>query len=183
MSEPPDRSHPTRVARDAATLAVAARLLVDFNREYDEPAPTVDWLTARLERLVADGGTSVLLAGDPAVGVAVLRFRPGLWDDGLEAYLAELYVRPDRRGRGIGGAFLDDVIAHARARGATYMDLTTTTADAAARRVYASRGFDWHEGRGDGPESLYYELDLDGGAEPTRATAEPGSDQPPHRAP
>ncbi len=156
-----DRVHPTRTVDDGPGLAAAARLLVDFNREYDEPAPTAAWLADRLARLVADGGTSVLLAGDPAVGVAVVRFRPGLWDDGLEAYLAELYVQPARRGQGIGRGFLDDVIAHARGRGATYMDLTTTTADEGARRLYERRGFDCHEGRGAGPTSLYYELNLD----------------------
>jgi len=155
-----DHAHPTRVARDASSLAVAAGLLVDFNREYDEPTPSAAWLTARLTRLTSAGDTDVLLAGDPAVGLAVLRFRPGLWDDGLEAYLAELYVRPARRGRGIGTAFLDGVIEHARSCGATYIDLTTTTADVAARRVYEKRGFDCHEGRGEGPQSLYYELDL-----------------------
>jgi GNAT superfamily N-acetyltransferase len=162
MSDSPEpRTHPTRVADDPAALGEAAQLLVDFNHEYDEPAPAVEWLAARLERLVADGGTGVLLAGDPAIGVAVLRFRPGLWDDGIEAYLAELYVRPERRGRGIGGPFLDDVIAHARERGATYMDLTTTDEDVTARHVYESRGFDCHEGREDGATSFYYELDLD----------------------
>lgn len=162
MTRPPaDRPHPTRVAVDAPALAVAARLLVDFNREYDEPAPDPEWLARRLRQLVDDGTTAVLLAGDPAVGVAVLRFRPGLWDDGVEAYLAELYVRPDLRGQGIGGPFLDDVIAHARRSGVTYMDLTTTDEDVAARHLYEARGFDCHEGRGDGATSFYYELDLD----------------------
>lgn len=162
MSRAPEDPTPvTRVVDDAPGLAAAARLLVDFNREYDEPAPTPAWLAARLARLVGDGTAAVLLAGDPPVGVAVVRFRPGLWDDGLEAYLAELYVQPHRRGRGVGRRFLEDVIAHARERGATYMDLTTTTADEAARRLYERRGFDCHEGRGEGPTSLYYELDLD----------------------
>ncbi len=161
MSDVPEhRPHATRVADDPDGFVAAAELLVAFNREYDDPAPDPAWLATRLERLIADGGTSVLLAGDPAVGVAVVRLRPGLWDDGLEAYLAEFYVVPALRGRGIGGGFLDDVIAHARRRGATYIYLTTTTADEAARRVYERRGFDCHEGRGEGPTSLYYELDL-----------------------
>lgn len=151
---------PTRVADDPKALAQAARLLVAFNREYDEPAPSPEWLAERLEQLVAAGDTSVLVAGDPAVGVAVLRFRPELWNDRLEAYLAELYVVPERRGQGIGTRFLDDLIAHARGRGAGYVDLTTTTDDAGARRLYERRGFDCHEGRGTGPTSLYYELDL-----------------------
>lgn len=158
-----DREHPTRELRDPADLAYAARMLVDFNREFDVPAPTPEWLATRLAELVADGRTSVLVAGDPPVGVAVVRFRPGLWDVGQEAYLAELYVRPEMRRQGIGRRFLDDLIDHARGRGATYMDVTTTTADedAGARTVYERRGFDCHEGRGDGPTSLYYELDLD----------------------
>lgn len=158
---PDDRILVTRVVEDAPGLTAAAQLLVDFNREYDEPAPAPGWLAARLTLLVADGTAAVRVAGDPPVGVVVVRFRPGLWDDGLEAYLAELYVQPGQRGRGVGRRLLDDVITHARERGATYMDLTTTTADEAARRLYERRGFDCHEGRREGPTSLYYELDLD----------------------
>ena len=44
----------------------------------------------------------VLLTGDGPDGLAVLRFRPSLWSEGLECYLAELYVVPRLRGRGWG---------------------------------------------------------------------------------
>ena len=37
-------------------------------------------------------------------GIAVLRFRPALWSFALECYLAELYVAPASRGRGLGRA-------------------------------------------------------------------------------
>ncbi len=147
-------------------LAAAARLLVAFNLEYDDPAPDAEWLAGHLAFLVAGGDTSVLLAADPisdapeAVGVAVLRFRVGTWTADLEAYLAELYVRPASRGRGIGTAFLDEIIDHARARGATLLDLNTSEDDEAARHVYEKRGFDCHEGEGSGPLAIYYELDL-----------------------
>lgn len=141
-------------------MPVAARLLVDFNHEYDDPAPEPAWLTAHLSALVAGGDTSVLLVGEPAIGVAVLRFRMSTWSANAEAYLAEFYVVPTLRGRGIGSAFLRAVLDHARERGATYIDLTTTEDDRAARRVYEKHGFDCHEGRGHGALSLYYELDL-----------------------
>ncbi|WP_181720052.1 GNAT family N-acetyltransferase [Nocardia gipuzkoensis] len=146
-------------AKDLA--AAAAQLLVDFNREYNDPAPDPAWLADHLSTLIAGGDTSVLLVGDPAVAVAVLRFRTSTWSANSEAYLAEFYVIPPLRGRGIGSEFLMAILDHARERGATYMDLTTTEEDRAARRVYEKHGFDCHEGKGQGPVSLYYELDLD----------------------
>jgi len=148
------------VAATSEEFAAAARLLVDFNTEYDDPAPDAAWLARHLADLAAGGDTSLLLTGRPAVGVAVLRFRTSTWGAETEAYLAEFYVQPAQRGRGIGTAFLDDVIEHARARGATYLDLNTSESDEAARHVYEKRGFDCHEGRGSGPLALYYELDL-----------------------
>ena len=91
---------------DGDSLAAAARLLHDFNVEYDEPSPPPDELAARLSELVAGDHVTVLLArtrdrGEP-VGVAVLRVQPSLWSRAQEAYLAELYVVPERRGQGYG---------------------------------------------------------------------------------
>ncbi|WP_406269274.1 GNAT family N-acetyltransferase [Nocardia sp. NBC_00881] len=159
-TDPSDTTPPVKLA-EAGDLVAAAQLLVDFNREYDDPAPEPTWLAGHLSALIAGGDTSVLLVGEPAVGVAVLRFRTSTWSTAAEAYLAEFYVVPQLRGRGIGSAFLSVILDHARQRGATYIDLTTTDADHAARRVYEKHGFDCHEGRGQGPLSLYYELDLD----------------------
>ena len=141
-------------------LADAAQLLVDFNREYDEPAPEPDWLAAHLAKLIHAGDTSVLTFGTPGIGVAVLRFRTGTWTEAQEAYLAEFYIQPAHRGKGHGTAFLDGVIAHAKERGATQIDLATSADDEAARHVYEKRGFDCHEGGPGGPTSFYYELEI-----------------------
>jgi GNAT superfamily N-acetyltransferase len=113
----------------AATGADAAnigRLLHDFNSEYGDPTPGPDKLAERIERLLAGGDTAVLLADSgPARphGLAVLRFRPALWSEALECYLAELYVVPAMRGRGLGRALMNAELDFARARGADYMDL------------------------------------------------------------
>lgn len=152
-----------REVEDSDGFVEAAHMLVDFNREYDDPAPEPNWLAAHLHTLVQSGDTSVLTFGTPAIGVAVLRFRIQTWSADVEAYLAEFYIQPNHRGKGYGTNFLDSVIEHARDRGATYMDLNTSEDDDAARHVYEKRGFDCHEGCGVGPNALYYELELDPG--------------------
>ena len=147
-------------ARTSDEFRCAADLLVDFNNEYDDPSPEPAWLAGHLADLVRNGDTSVLLTGAPPIGLAILRFRTATWAAGKEAYLAELYVAPAHRGLGIGRQFLTEVLDHARARGAIYVDLNTSEDDEAARHLYESLGFDCHEGRGEGPLAIYYERDL-----------------------
>jgi len=149
---------PVTLAVGAEALAVAGRLLHDFNTEYDEPTPGAEALAARLEQVVADGGTEVLLAG-PAEGLAVLRFRPSLWSSADECYLAELYVVPGRRGDGLGRALLQACVDRARERGCDLVDLSTSEDDVAARHLYESEGFHRTEGEG-GPLAFHYEREL-----------------------
>ncbi|MFW6773112.1 GNAT family N-acetyltransferase [Nocardioides sp. CPCC 205120] len=142
-----------------------ARLLRAFNAEYDEPAPAQAWLADRVRALLGADTAVVLLEVDAATrpgphGLALLRLRRSLWEDADEAYLAELYVAPALRGRGHGRVLLRAAMAHAHERGATYLDLTTTSADEAAVALYESVGFDRHERRGPDVTSYYYEIDL-----------------------
>ncbi|HEX5984131.1 MAG TPA: GNAT family N-acetyltransferase [Solirubrobacterales bacterium] len=144
-------------AEDAPQIA---RLLVDFNREYDEPTPSVEVLTATCRRLLEAGEITVLLSGDGPDGLALLRFRPALWSAGLEAYLQELYVVPALRGRGIGRALLEEAIEVSREKGADGIDLNTGETDTAARGLYESMGFTNREGSPDGPSMLFYEREI-----------------------
>jgi ribosomal protein S18 acetylase RimI-like enzyme len=144
----------------AADARVIGRLLHDFNTEYDEPTPGPDALAERIALLLAEGQTTVLLGGAGPDGLAVLRFRRSIWTPGLECYLAELYVVPDRRGQGLGRALMEAAMAQARRQGADYMDLGTSEDDVAARALYESLGFSNREGRPDGPVNYYYEREL-----------------------
>ena len=137
-----------------------ARLLHDFNTEFSEPSPGVEVLTDRARRLLADGEITVLLGGEGPDGIAMLRFRPSIWTGALDAYLEELYVAPEQRGRGIGRALLETAMDAARDAGARHMDLGTSESDTAARSLYESCGFSNHEGRAAGPRALFYERDL-----------------------
>src|SRR3954451_21447234 len=89
-------------AATADDAPVAARMLHDFNAEYEDVTPPPETIARRLIRLLEDGDTILLLGGDGPDGLALLRFRTSLWTDGLECYLAELYVVPHLRGRGLG---------------------------------------------------------------------------------
>jgi ribosomal protein S18 acetylase RimI-like enzyme len=137
-----------------------ARHLRDFNLEFEEPTPGVEELTENVARLLGSSEITVLLAGDGPDGLSLFRLRPALWSQGLEAYLQELYVVPNRRGQGIGRALLQRTIELARERGADGIDLNTGETDAAARGLYESMGFTNREGGADGPSMLFYEREI-----------------------
>jgi ribosomal protein S18 acetylase RimI-like enzyme len=128
--------------------------------EFDEPTPDADVIAGWAAPLLESGEVTVLLAGDGPDGFAQLRFRPSLYTGALDAHLEELYVVPERRGRGLGRALLEAAMDHARERGAARIDLGTSENDVAARALYESAGFTNHEGGSDGPRMLYYERGL-----------------------
>ena len=154
--------HRVRLA-DRGDAAVIGQLLYDFNREFDEPTPAPSALADRLRQLIEVGDTTVLLGGDGPDGLAVLRFRAAIWSDGLECYLAELYVTPAARGRGLGRALMEAALSEARARGADTMDIGVDEPDLVARRLYESLGFTNRVGGAGGPVMYVYERELDTG--------------------
>lgn len=145
---------------DAADAEAVGQLLHDFNTEFDDHTPGPTALARRVRQLLASGDTKVLLPVSGPDGLAVLRFRPAIFTEALECYLAELYVAPDRRGRGLGRALMEAAIEVAREEGATHMDLGTADDDVAARALYESLGFSNREGRRDGPLNYFYERGL-----------------------
>src|SRR5262245_30313872 len=136
------------------------RMLHAFNEEYEDVTPDPAVIAQRLRPLMESGDTAVLLVGDGPDGLALLRFCPSLWIEGLECYLAELYVRPPLRGQGRGRALMDAVLDFARERGAGYIELNTGEDDTAARALYERLGFSNREGKPDGARQLYYEREL-----------------------
>jgi ribosomal protein S18 acetylase RimI-like enzyme len=144
----------------AADAPAAGRLLHDFNSEFGDPTPGAAALAMRIGALMRTEETVVLVAGPGPDGLAVLRFRPAIFSEALECYLAELYVVPRMRGNGLGRALLESAIELARERGADHIDLGTGEQDRAARALYESLGFSNREGRPDGPLNYFYEREL-----------------------
>lgn len=77
----------------------------------------------------------VALAAGEVAGYSVA------WVVADEAELANLAVVPARRGEGIGGRLLDDLLAELAARGGATVYLEVRASNAAAQALYRSRGF------------------------------------------
>ena len=147
-----------RVAAAAQADTVAV-LLDAFNQEYDTPTPGTVVLATRLRRLLANGDVIALLAGDPAVAVALLTLRPNVWYDGPVALLDELYVAPGRRGQGLGSALLAAAEEMTRQRGGQLLEINIDGDDTDARRFYEQHGYANSE-LGENSPLLYYFREL-----------------------
>lgn len=97
-----------------------------------------------------------LLAGDPAVAVALLTLRPNVWYEGPVALLDELYVAPELRGRGVGSALLMAAEATIRERGGELLEINVDGDDVDARRFYERHGYINTEPGQDQPLLYYY---------------------------
>ena len=121
----------------ASDAAAVAGLLDRFNLEFETPTPGPAVLAGRVEQMLPGEGLFALLAGEPAVGIAIVSLRRNVWFDGPVALLDELYVIPDQRNRGIGTALLRAVEDESRARGACW-SRSTSTARTPTRAVSTS---------------------------------------------
>ena len=149
----------TRLATpdDAETVA---QMLHDFNVEFDTPTPGTEFLVSRCRELIDAEETTIVLGGDPPLGLGVLFFRPSLWSQGFEVYLAELYVAPDHRDEGIGGAIMATAMELSRKRGATDMQIGVDEGDVDTRRFYERLGFRHHDPDDPSARMFFYEREL-----------------------
>jgi GNAT superfamily N-acetyltransferase len=128
-----------------------AELLLDFIREYyafDGHGYDRAKARAALIALVQNpsfGRVWLILDGDSPVGYAVLCFGYSLEWLGRDAFVDELFLREDYRGRGWGRAtmaFLEDA---ARELGIKTLHLGVEAGNNRALRLYESVGFQKHQ--------------------------------------
>lgn len=75
------------------------------------------------------------LDGTPQ-GFAIHQHHPSTWVMGDDGYLEDLFVAPEARGRGLGAALIEDLIAIGRLRGWRRLYWLTEIENAIARRLY-----------------------------------------------
>lgn len=96
------------------------------------------WPPETLLSLMARGRVLLLVAEDPEDGVVGYAVSWWVLD---QAELANLAVRQDHQGRGIGSALLDGILAEIREKGVESVFLEVRVSNERARGLYLSRGF------------------------------------------
>ena len=139
-----------------AEVASVAGLLDAFNRSTTRRLLGRSCSRRGLGGSWPGGNVVALLAGDPAVAVALLTLRPNVWYDGPVALLDELYVAPEVRGRGLGSALLAAAEALTRQRGGELLEINFDGGDTGARRFYERHGYVNSEPGEDQPLLYYY---------------------------
>ena len=95
-----------------------------------------DFTWARLMDGTVAMTARLAIADDRAVGFAIHQHHPSTWVMGDDGYLEDLYVAPEARGRGVGAALIEDLIALARGRGWKRLYWLTEAGNAPARALY-----------------------------------------------
>ena len=119
-------------------------MMVDFNAGEGipwDPAP----LESALRRLLADRSLGFVLVGEAARGLlayAVATFNYDLEFAGRDAFITELYVRPDARRGGLARALLAGVEERAAQEDARAVHLLVLPGNAPALALYGAAGFE-----------------------------------------
>ena len=116
--------------------------MIGFRDWWGREQPSDASFEAGVRRLLADPNTEFLLGGEPAAGVCQLRYRYGLWHDGEDCWLEDLFVEETARGSGLGRALVEAAIGRARERGCARVELDVNEANPAALALYESLGFE-----------------------------------------
>lgn len=135
------------VPAEASDMDLLLVLLRDF---YIHEALMFDEEVARraLQQLIDNPsfGRSFLLEFDgEKVGYTVLTFGFSLEFHGRDAFVDELYIVAEYRGRGIGKQALDFLAEVCRAEGIAALHLEVERANTVAQEVYRKQGFKDHD--------------------------------------
>lgn len=128
---------------DAAVRQLLVDLTLEEQRHFSHPQESAEEVARRMRVAPRFNGENHFLIARDGDGVArglcwLVLFDPG---NGLEAEIAELYVRPESRGRGIATRLATAAMEVIRSRGVTFASVWTRTDNPAALAVYRAAGF------------------------------------------
>jgi GNAT superfamily N-acetyltransferase len=111
---------------------------LDFYRAQVPEAVTAHTWQRILENESVVGLAAV--RGTDLVGFAIAILHEASWSIGRTAYLEDLFVQSDQRGRGTGRMLIDELIRRTRLEGCATLYWHTQASNADARRLYDSYG-------------------------------------------
>lgn len=128
---------------DAQVQAMLVDLAIAEQEHFDHPQESPEQLRARLSTTPRFTGENHILVARAADGTAiglcwVVLFDPGT---GLEAEVAELYVRPEGRGQGVSHRLMAEAMDLIRSREVTFACVWTRGDNQAALSAYLAAGF------------------------------------------
>jgi ribosomal protein S18 acetylase RimI-like enzyme len=153
---------------DVATATVAdirdlLPLYCGFMRHEGVQPPNDVELSSRLADLLASESDEILIArSSDGMALAFLqqRFYLSVWRPGRDAYIEDVFVREEARGRRIGELLLLAALENARARGALRISLDCNERNARARRLYERLDFQNPNTAWAGGRQLHYSRPL-----------------------
>lgn len=120
---------------DTDVVDAFARLIPQLSRS--SPAPTA----GDIEAIVAHDACTILLARDGELIVGAMTLVVFPIPTGIRAWIEDVVVDDDARGRGVGAKLNTRAIEIAEAHGAKSIDLTSRPSREAANRLYRRLGF------------------------------------------
>ncbi len=128
---------------EPSDVAVLCRMMAEFNR-IEGIAWSPEAGEAAVRTLLTDRGLGLiglLAENDHTVGYFVVTWGYDLEWNGRDAYLTELYLIPEARGRGLGAAALEHAEQSARRQDVRALHLMVRQDNLAAVRLYQRAGY------------------------------------------
>ncbi len=136
------RLHARRARRSDVTGMV--KLLGHLFEQEQDFVPAPGKQRAALDLILSRPSTGrlfVLARGNEVLGMVSLLFTVSTAEGGRAAWIEDMVVRPDCRGKGLGRQLLQAAVAWAAGHGLTRLSLLTDASNARAKAFYQRQGF------------------------------------------
>lgn len=121
---------------EAAWRGLWAQYLAFYEVDLTPEVTAATW--ARLMDPASPVKMRLAVVDGQVQGFAIHLHHPSTWVLGEDCYLEDLFLAPQARGKGLGRALIDDLIALARARGWHRLYWHTDEGNTQARKLYDS---------------------------------------------